>query len=243
MFLGLNGKIIANSYSIFDNPYGINYYEKNLTASDKRILDLILLQWNLYSQFAPQLGGEDKLYNRDFPWYNSTELTKLYPDKNELRIALFKLFYLPAATFSIKDDKVVTGIEGARIDLLQSYDEYKKIVSLYPNGTIGRWNEDPRVFYKGWLADRFNHGLSNTVGEYVGFDNATIQYFVDKIDWDEIEFQNKIDQSYGLDQFLTKNWKHWDLVKFIVGYERWRPYGEVEEIKYTWSFTYGRLSG
>lgn len=89
------------------------------------------------------------------------------------------------------------------------------------------------MFYKGWLADRFNHGLSNTVGEYVGFDNSTIQYFVNKIDWDEMEFQNKIDQSYGLDQFLTKHWKYWDLVKFIVGYERWRPYGEVEEIQYT----------
>ena len=73
---------------------------------------------------------EDKLYNRDFPWYSSTELTKLYPDKNELRIALFKLFYLPAATYSIKDNKIIAGIEGAKIDLSQAYDEYKKL-SVY----------------------------------------------------------------------------------------------------------------
>ena len=77
MLLGLNGKIIANAWSIFDNPYGIKYYEKNLTASDKRILDLILLQWNLYSQFAPQLGGEDKLYNRDFPWVQLNRTNKI----------------------------------------------------------------------------------------------------------------------------------------------------------------------
>ncbi len=30
-------------------------------------------------------------------------------------------------------------------------------------------------------------------------------------------------QSYGLDQYLTRNWQCWDLVKFIVGYERWNP--------------------
>jgi len=233
MFLGLNGKIIANAYSIFDNPYGINYYEKNLTASDKRILDLILLQWNLYSQFAPQLGGEDKLYNRDFPWYNSTELTKLYPDKNELRIALFKLFYLPAATFSIKDDKIIAGIEGAKIDLLQAYNEYKKIIDLYEkNSTLSNpffGEVDPRFYYYDWLGDRGAHGLSNTLEQFVGIKDP---YFLGRLIrkyprdfWDYIKDYN------GLDQFLTKHWKYWDLVKFIVGYERWNPkVGEVEGI-------------
>jgi len=224
MFLGLNGKIIANAWSIFDNPYGIIYYEKNLTASDKRILDLILLQWNLYSQFAPQQNGSNMLYNRDFPWYNSTKLTKLYPDKNELRIALFKLFYLPAATFSIKDDKIIAGIEGAKIDLLQAYDEYKKIVSLYPNGTIGRWNEDPRNYYYGWLGDRAGHGLKNTVGQFLGVDPTDIEATTTWLEWLRLVKNND-----GIDGYLTKNWKYWDLVKFIVGYERWNP--KVEEME------------
>jgi len=224
MFLGLNGKIIANAWSIFDNPYGINYYEKNLTASDKKVLDLILLQWNLYSQFAPQLGGEDKLYNRDFPWYNSTKLTKLYPDKNELRIALFKLFYLPVTTFSMKDDKMVAGIDGAKIDLLQAYDEYKKIVSLYPNGKIGKWNEDPRNYYYGWLGDRAGWGLKNTVGQFLGVDPTDIEATTTWLEWLRLVKNND-----GIDGYLTKNWKYWDLVKFIVGYERWNP--KVEEME------------
>jgi len=235
MLLGLNGKIIANAWSIFDNPYGIKYYEKNLTASDKRILDLILLQWNLYSQFAPQLGGEDKLYNRDFPWYNSTELTKLYPDKNELRIALFKLFYLPAATYSIKDNKIIAGIEGAKIDLLQAYDEYKKIIDLYKkNSTLSNpffGEVDPRFYYYDWLGDRGAHGLNNTLKQFVGIKDP---YFLGRLIrkypknfWDHIKDYN------GLDQFLTKHWKYWDLVKFIVGYERWNPkVGEMEGIGY-----------
>jgi len=50
-----------------------------------------------------------------------------------------------------------------------------------------------------------------------------------------MEFQNKIDQSDGIDQFLTKNWKHWDLVKFIYGYERFKSIdwgGEWEMYRY-----------
>ena len=240
MLLGLNGKIIANAWSIFDNPYGIKYYEKNLTASDKRILDLILLQWNLYSQFAPQLGGEDKLYNRDFPWYNSTELTKLYPDKNELRIALFKLFYLPAATYSIKDDKIIAGIEGAKIDLLQDYDEYKKIASGFYNSKI---YETYKPGYQQWLTDRFANGLSYTVGQFLGFtdnDIHNLEIALNKSrsgeDWYAYKnlFLKLMKERNGLDQFLTKNWKYWDLVKFIVGYERWNPkVGESEGIQYT----------
>jgi hypothetical protein len=71
MFEGLNGKIIANTYSIFDAKYGINYAEQTLNRrtlkpTDKDVWDLIMLQWNLYSNKAPQLGGENKLNNREF---------------------------------------------------------------------------------------------------------------------------------------------------------------------------------
>jgi hypothetical protein len=33
----------------------------------------------------------------------------------------------------------------------------------------------------------------------------------------------------GITQYLKKNWKYWDLVKFIAGYERWNPNGGTEE--------------
>jgi hypothetical protein len=80
---------------------------------------------------------------------------------------------------------------------------------LYPDGTVA-WpvkgvypgdKVDPRDVYYGWLADRRNHGLKNTVDEFTGF----------------------FDSTTGYDEFLTKNWKYWDLVKFIVGYEWWNP--------------------
>jgi hypothetical protein len=32
---------------------------------------------------------------------------------------------------------------------------------------------------------------------------------------------NKIKGFNGVDQYITKNWKYWDLVKFVMGYERW----------------------
>jgi hypothetical protein len=32
---------------------------------------------------------------------------------------------------------------------------------------------------------------------------------------------NKIKDLNGVDQYITKNWKYWDLVKFAMGYERW----------------------
>jgi len=118
------------------------------------------------------------------------------------------------------DESIIIGIDAMKKFVEQLPSEYEEMVKLYPDGKVGRWNEDPRAYYKGWLSDRFNHGLAFTVGQYVGFDDFTIEYFSKKIKWDEMEFQNKIDQSYGIEYFLTKNWKYWDLVKFIYGYER-----------------------
>jgi hypothetical protein len=108
MFEGLNGKIIANAYSIFDTKYGINYAEQTLNGrtlkpTDKDAWNLIMLQWNLYSNKAPQFGGGDKLYNRDFPWYDSDKLDVLYQDANTRRQALLFLFHLDNGTFDMEE--------------------------------------------------------------------------------------------------------------------------------------------
>jgi hypothetical protein len=218
MFEGLNGKIIANAYSIFDAKYGINYIEqtlhnRTLKPTDKDVWDLIMLQWNLYSNKAPQLGGGNKLYNRDFPWYDSDKLDALYQDANTRRQALLFLFHIDNGTFDMEKVKTVVGIEGAKTALIQAEKEYEAISKLYPDGKIGRWSEDPRDYYYGWLMDRQNHGLSNTVYQYTGV----------KIDeyktWPE--FIQLVNQRSAIDQYITKNWKYWDLVKFAMGYERW----------------------
>ena len=245
MFEGLNGKIIANAYSIFDAKYGINYVEqilnnRTLKPTDKDVWDLIMLQWNLYSNKAPQLGGGNKLYNRDFPWYDSDKLDALYQDANTRRQALLFLFHLDNGTFDMEKRKTVVGIDGAKTALIQAEKEYGAISRLYPDGKIGRWNEDPRIFYYDWIHDRFHHGLAYTVGQYLGLDeNVILQLLNDKgegsfkrfldtiavVDWGDNWRNTRIIDYlplHGPDQHLTKNWKYWDLVKFVMGYERWK---------------------
>ena len=239
MFLGLNGKIITNNWCIFDDPYGISYYDKGLTASDKRVLDLIKLQWDLYSQFSTQHNGSNLLYNRDFPWYNSTQLRASYTDANgqvdmnAVKNALFNLFYIPGQTYSTTEKaeggfmKSLYGIEGVKTSLLQTFDAYNKnIVGLYPNGKVQTTflgERSPRFFYYDELDDRWHHGLNNTVSQLVGGWDDTKVNHGENITYDWIESQN------GLDQFLTKNWAYWDLVKFIEGYTRYK-FGELSNI-------------
>lgn len=234
MFMGLNAKVIANLWCAFQNPYGLAYAEQQkgntLTPASQGFKDLIKLQWDLYSQFTSQRGN-DTVFNRDFPWYNSTQLRALYPDTNQMKAALFEKFVIPKATYSIEDGKTVSGVDGAKIDLQQSYDEYKTIISKYPNGTVHAWNRerDIRDGYYAWLMDRADdqslsnggvaHRLPNTVKRFAGF-NGTEGWKI----WHESDAQNttfaKLVSNYNrLDQHLTKNWKYWDLVKFVSGYE------------------------
>jgi len=203
MFEGLNVKIIANAYSIFDAPYGISYAEKfingrTLRPTDNDVWDLIMLQWSLYSNKAPQLGGGDKLYNRDFPWYDSDELGSLYKDANTRRQALFFLFFLDNVTFDIKQGKVRPQIRG----------------------------DAPVWEYYSWVHDRGANGLENTHLQYVGLKPSELW----KIMAEEPEnLWNRIKDLNGVDQFLSE-WKYWHLVRFIVGYERWK-YRNVPNMK------------
>ncbi|MBO3840119.1 MAG: hypothetical protein JTT17_04710 [Candidatus Brockarchaeota archaeon] len=225
MFMGLNGKVIANAWCFFnDSPYdSIAAAEKEMNnrvikITDEEVLNAMMLQWDLYSKFTPQFNGSEKLYNRDFPWYNSAQLKALYPDKNELRVALFKLFFLPETTYSMKEGKRVFGVKAVETSLKEAMEEYETIARLYPNGKIGKWNEDPRDYYYGWLGDRAGHGLINTVSQYLGIDPNLIYKVKNWVEW-----LREVKDNNGLDGYLTRNWKYWDLVKFIIGYERWNP--------------------
>jgi hypothetical protein len=121
----------------------------------------------------------------------------------------------------------VRGIEGMKLLVEQLPMKYEEIVRLYPNGKVGIWNEDPRSYYYGWLGDRQGHGLNNTVYQYVGIKLG------EATTWPE--FIRLVQERNGIDQFLTKNWKHWDLVKFIYGYESFKAGdwgGEWEMYRY-----------
>jgi hypothetical protein len=227
MFEGLNGKVIANAWSLFDAKYGISYAEKEksgriIKPNDGDVLDLMMLQWNSYSNKAPQLNGSEKIYNRDFPWYDSTQLKQLYPDKNERRQALFFKFYIPNATFDMEKRERVVGVEGAKLSLTQAEKEYETITYRinHPNEDVPKgyksWDDLTLTWFGGLLIDRGNHGLSNTVSQFIGHEypnNITTTHQFNQI----IEDTN----INGITQYLKKNWKYWDLVKFIAGYERW----------------------
>jgi len=152
IFYGLNRKVAGNVYSLFDADYGIKYYDYTY-PTDKRAWDLMMLEWNL--KFNQR--------ERGIPWWDSDLLEKIYLDENTRDLALFHLFVLPVGTYDMESGKKVFGIEGAKIALLQAAKEYEAIKKLYPNGKIGIWNNDPRDFYYGWLIDRQNNGLNNTV--------------------------------------------------------------------------------
>lgn len=226
MFEGLNGKIIANAYSIFDAKYGINYAEQTLNnrtlkPTDKDVWDLITLQWNLYSNKAPQLGEGNKLYNRDFPWYDSDKLDALYQDANTRRQALLFLFHLDNGTFDMEKGKTVVGIEGAKTALIQAEKEYEAISKLYPDGKVKHeiWGNVPAWwYYYDWIEDRGVNGLENTHLQYVGFKPLELWNIMTS---DPENAWNNIKNLNGVDQYITKNWKYWDLVKFVMGYERW----------------------
>jgi len=242
MFEGLNGKIIANAYSIFDAPYGINYAEqfingRTLRPTDNDVWDLIMLQWNLYSNKAPQLGGGDKLYNRDFPWYDSDKLSLLYQDANTRRQALFFLFFLDNATFDMEQGKAIAGLEGARRALIQAEEHYNIVSSLYPDGEV--FDEvdgyvPPWWYYYTWILDRGIGRLENTHLQYVGLTPSQLREIMLNESPDNL--WNRIKDLNGVDQFITKNWDYWHLMKFAMGYERWNDapgMHEIHTINYT----------
>jgi len=213
MYAGLNAKVIANLWCGFQNPYGLAYAEQQkgstLTPASQGFKDLIKLQWDLYSQFTSQRGNESAVFNRDFPWYDSAQLKAMYPDANQMKDALFWKFYIPSRTYSMKDDKMVNGVEGARTDLLQSYDLYRMSMGLWPDG-IGK--DVPKDLYYAWPGDRGGWGLGNTVGQFLGLDPHT--------DYQNLYFPDLIKMAKdnnGIDGYLTKNWQDWNLVRHLVG--------------------------
>ncbi len=226
----INMKIFSNNWSIYDANYGINYYEKQngneLKPDMQQVKDLIYLQWQHMQKFTPQFGNANLLYNRSFPWYNSNELSQLYPDEETRRQALFLLFILPSATYNVNKQKIETGLQGAKTSIEQAAYYYDVISQLYPDGTVGQWNDDPRWFYYSWLVDRGSYTndiprLRETVRQFVGMYAEELHSIITQHPQDFLQY---ILQYNGIDQYLHKHanyGKHWDLAKFIMGYGRW----------------------
>jgi hypothetical protein len=106
-----------------------------------------------------------------------------------------------------------TGLDAMIYTIQQMPRVYNEVMSKYPNGTIGPWNEDPRNFYYVWLGDRAGLGLAATMGQFFGANETAIRNTSSMF-----EFMKIAKNGNGIDQFLEKNWKYWDLIKFIYGY-------------------------
>jgi len=128
-------------------------------------------------------------------------------------------------------ESIIMGIDAMKKFIEQLPSEYEEIVSKYysselvplylpPDGNswvYGTWKDRALMWYANWLGDRGNHGLANTVSQFIGIDYPTAREMMDK--FEQIIEDTNIN---GITQFLKKVWKYWDLVKFIYGYERGR---------------------
>jgi len=241
----LNVKNIMNYWCAFKEQYGLGWQEQNLgrklDPTNKDLLDLLLLQWKIRSSYAPQLGGGDVQFNRDFHWDDSKALKDSYSngtkvDTNAMRLALAKFFYLEPKITNADNGKVEVGITAATTDLVQSDREYRNTIL-----TGGR-KHTPDVGitpgYKGamdqWFGDRYNNGLPNAYGEYFGCteqDMADLRAALNNNGEGYKELLQKVLQErVGVDQFLQKHWKYWQLADDIWGItcENYSEWGTIQ---------------
>ncbi|MEZ0345358.1 MAG: hypothetical protein ABWK01_02250, partial [Infirmifilum sp.] len=165
----------------------------------------VILGFHDYMDKLPERLKRDNLPIA-FHYWDSDLLRKEIADRTNRKVALFYLADIPSATFDYSieegnmdyntflDKGVVIGMDAMIKFVEQLPIMYEKIKSLYPDGKVKTkflGELSLPSFYDGWLADRWGHGLSHTVEQYV-----------------------------SIDQFLTKNWEAWKLVKAIYGYKR-----------------------
>jgi hypothetical protein len=235
-FEWINRMIQQVAWDIFDDIYGPNgewveptcgkeHSPEYLKPADGKVWEVIL-GFHDYMDALPSKLQKDKI-PIVFPYWDSDLLKQVIADKTNRTIALFYLADLPPFTFNPNTKQFVTGIEGMKLFVKQLSIEYEKIKEAYPDEKVYAWGKerDIRALYYSWLDDRYHHGLSNTVDQFVG-------------GWEDNKFHNPygnmewLQSKNGIDQFLTNNWKPWDLIKFIYAYERYNDEWIEEWIMY-----------
>jgi len=219
---------------------GKTHYPENLTSTSEKVWQVIL-SFHDYMDSLPSRLEKDGI-GIIFPFHDSDELQKYIADKKNRTIALFYLAALPSMTFDkmnfkakqdeawnmyhqglidrdtlgkllndARKESIIMGIDAMKKFIDQLPSEYEEIVSKLDSP---QWKKFAIGWYAHWLADRGNHGLANTVSQFIGTDYHTAGETMD-------EFKQIIEDTNinGINQFLKKVWKYWDLVKFIYGYE------------------------
>jgi hypothetical protein len=172
--------------------------------------------WKIINQFRNwEFNSSREGFPIGLPWVSNV---------NDKKIAYIFLFKLPKGVGDLdaylQDGSIVIheGFDGFNYTVSQMARVYNEVMSKYPNGTIGPWNEDPRNFYYDWLGDRAGWGLAATIGQFFGLNETTIERIRNWNITSALEFMKIAKNGNGIDQFLEKNWKCWDLIKFIYGY-------------------------
>ncbi|MEM2945242.1 MAG: hypothetical protein QXI87_02730, partial [Thermoproteota archaeon] len=232
-FEWINRMMQQIAWKIFEDEYGPSFYDKKTyKPTDSEV-------WQVIFGFHDYMDSLPAKLERDgigviFPYHDSNLLRNYIADKTNRTVALFYLADLPTKTVDKTTKQVITGINAMKkfveqleeerdtiislnkqakidesavyeCDFPISYDKYKSLIKVIS----GVPSEDyllARWYGWQWEGDRYFHGLPNTVNQ----------------------FRN-------IDQFLTNNWKLWDLIKFIYGYESFKSAewgGEWEMYRY-----------
>jgi hypothetical protein len=231
-FEWINKMMQEVSFCIFDDPWGPKKYGEYYKPTDEVIWKDVILPFHDYMDNLPKNLQRDGLPITLHYW-DSDLLDQEIKDKTNRTIALYYLSDLPAQFVKPGDydvygeGRLTTGIEAMKSFVNYLPEEYNKIASIYPWGKVkyaGNYYVHPDVHYYWWLHDRYHNGLKNTVTEFLG-------------GWDEDKAHATFPPDYswlenyhGIDQYLTKEWGSWRLIKFIIGVPR--DYDEVDGYRY-----------
>jgi hypothetical protein len=220
IYLALSIKVQQNMYDLVDNPVlherGEYYNPDNRTIWEK----VIIPQWKYYRDSFPQFGNVSKRIIV-FPIYDSSLLRKWIPNEDDLKIALmfFWNIYIDRRGIADIDEwynrKRVyhEGLDGIIYTIEQMPRVYNDVINAYNR------DKSLKVHYYGWVTDRGEHGLMNMQIQFLGFDSSEWYYPGPISQIPDSEVDDYIVNHYnGINSYFSKNFKHWDLIKFIYGY-------------------------
>jgi len=197
-FEWINRMIQQGGWCIFDNQYGTSFYDGRVYSPADAAVWQVILPFHDYMDDLPAKLVRDGI-GVIFPYHDSSLLRSYMADKTNRTVALLYLADLPSQTVDKDTKQVVSGISGMKKYTEQLPKEYDEIVFAKNDPTIisypafsGTKHDWAMLYYQQWLNDRAGHGLPNTVEQFKKTDD------------------------------VLASWKHWDLVKFIYGYERFK---------------------
>lgn len=169
-FEALNKKVQQEYWNFFDNPYGPGYLDKKVyKPTDPIIREIVDKHWDYFWYSTPQAGNATGRWTY-LPWYDSNKLKEWFPDKNERTVVLLEFWDLPAYSVDMnRTDQEgvwikVYGIQATKLFVEQLPKMYEIIDNAWKSSDRKEYFRE----YYGWLLDRGDHGMNNTVKQFTG---------------------------------------------------------------------------